>query len=357
MVTANLYKILDEYRLEEFEECGRIKANKHPSGDLLIWNYTNKAQFANEWSLEERVCRGVITNLNGDIIARGMPKFFNYGDPRTGIEDYSKEFIFSFEKFDGSLGVIYPVDGSWAVATRGSFTSDQAKEATRMLHTHEYRELLTMAQQCNDAGYTVLVEIIYPENRIVVDYHGQSDLKWIGTVKNSTGEFGPNYNICTGYGDGWIPDVDTNKEGHVCQTESGVLFKVKGEDYVRLHKTLFGLSNKTVWETLVAPNGYQAFVDLRNQLPADTAVWADRKYKQLQAHQNRLYRQTLDIYTHLTDDYPDRATLARRLQREAPEFLSFVFTLLDKGDVQLIKSINKAIKPKKFEPYMVEKED
>jgi RNA ligase len=38
-----------------------------------------------------------------------------------------------YEKMDGSLGIVFWYRGQWVVATRGSFTSDQANKAREIL--------------------------------------------------------------------------------------------------------------------------------------------------------------------------------------------------------------------------------
>ncbi|ASX99289.1 RNA ligase [Arthrobacter phage Molivia] len=357
---TDLYDIVDEYEIEVMEELGRIKVTKHPDCDLFIYNYTNKAQFANEWTNAERVCRGLITDLFGRVVARGMPKFFNEGDPRVGEIDLD-EPLWLIEKFDGSLGVCYlDNNGMPKIATRGSFTSEQAERANAMLYTYVYDDLRETITRFARQNKTMLVEIIYPENKIVVDYMDDEQLIWLGHVDNASGRFYPNYAHAVGQvtlNEG-IPAIPSNKEGYVAIADDGKMFKIKSEEYKTLHKTIFGLSNKSIWEIVAQRDGYANFTRFLRDLPAPTQVWATRKYKQLQAHQSRLIRETFDIHNKLTEDFPDRGELARRLQREAPEHLSFVFGWLDKGGEELVRLVNKAIKPKKFEPYRTEpKED
>lgn len=357
---TNLFSIISEYEHEELEEAGRISVKMHPDQHMYIHNYTNKAQFANEWTETERVCRGVITDLWGNIIARGMPKFFNEGDPRVGEIDPDEEF-WLFEKFDGSLGVSYlDRNGMPKIATRGSFTSDQANMANHLLYSGPYDDMLELITKFAQQNKTALFEIIYPENKIVVDYGDDSALVWLGYVDNATGRFWPNYNnaiVQTTMNTG-VPMIPSNKEGYVAITDDGKMFKIKSEEYKTLHKTIFGLSNKSIWEILSQRDGYANFTRFLRDLPAPTQVWATRKYKQLQAHQSRLIQETFEVHNKLTEDFPDRGELARRLQRSAPEHLSFVFGWLDKGDEELVRLVNKAIKPKKFEPYRTEpKED
>src|SRR5271166_2183048 len=64
--------------LGAYEELGAIKATLHPNGDLLIFNYTQFAQFAGTWSPVERVCRGLIIHWpTATVRARAYDKFFN----------------------------------------------------------------------------------------------------------------------------------------------------------------------------------------------------------------------------------------------------------------------------------------
>jgi RNA ligase len=54
---------------------------------------------------------------------------------------------------DGSLGIAFYYKGDWIVATRGSFVSEQATKATKMLKKYPIEHL--------DKNNTYLFEIIY----------------------------------------------------------------------------------------------------------------------------------------------------------------------------------------------------
>lgn len=358
---TDLYDIVDEYEIEVMEELGRIKVTKHPDCDLFIYNYTNKAQFANEWTNAERVCRGLITDLFGRVVARGMPKFFNEGDPRVGEIDLD-EPLWLIEKFDGSLGVCYlDSNGMPKIATRGSFTSEQADRANAMLYTYVYDDLRETITRFAQQNKTMLVEIIYPENKIVVDYMDDEQLIWLGHVDNANGRFYPNYahaveQVTLSEG---IPVIPSNKEGYVAIADDGKMFKIKSEEYKTLHKLTFGTSNKSVWEVW-AHQGYEGIRALKQTLPDSLNVWIDREVRKLEIQQSKLYLQTLAAYSDVTqgDEYIERRWIGKRLQEHYPELLSFVFTFIDKDDKALIESIRKSLKPKNFKPYRTEpKED
>ena len=77
-----------------------------------------------------------------------------------------------FEKLDGSLGVVYrePTSRRWSVATRGSFDGEQARWATQRLRSDDRLTPLPREDR------TYLLEVIYPANRVVVDYGDREDL-------------------------------------------------------------------------------------------------------------------------------------------------------------------------------------
>ena len=73
-------------------------------------------------------------------------------------------------KLDGSLGIAYThPEGEVRLATRGSMTSHQATEATRIWQ-EKYRRVAI------PEGTTPLFEIIYPDNRVVLNYGDMRDL-------------------------------------------------------------------------------------------------------------------------------------------------------------------------------------
>src|SRR5437016_6113784 len=117
---------------------GVVRAARHPSLPLTIYNYTAMCQYERRWCDISRMCRGLIVDDSGDIVARPFPKFFNLEEHSRSDVTFSKPFTVT-EKVDGSLGVLYPSGDNWAIATRGSFTSEQANRAT-VLYQRAYAD-------------------------------------------------------------------------------------------------------------------------------------------------------------------------------------------------------------------------
>jgi RNA ligase len=230
-------------------------------GDLILFNYTPQAQYENRWNFFERVSRGLIINRKtGEVVARPFDKFFNWGERGR----YGKGHIVTVtEKHDGSLGILLRHNGKYKIATRGSFDSEQAIWATTYLH-----EVWGAGPFIPDR-LTLLFEIIYPENRVVVDYEGYAGLVLLAARDRFTGEYEPYYPTLYEYSkvsnfdlvSTWpfhsITDIieatgkiDANQEGWVVEMSDGSRWKFKGDDYVHLHRLISGLSYKKAVEAV-----------------------------------------------------------------------------------------------------------
>ena len=180
---------------------GVIRRQSHPKfPELYVYNYTEQAAFERVWDAASNVCRGLIVcgkegELPSDtdvVVARGFNKFHNLNTefvPETMEDNLPKDVPLVTEKLDGSMGVLYFYNGEWAVATRGSFDSDQARWATAWLRDH-YFVIGQTPVWLN--GFTPIVEIIYDENRIVVQYDFDG-LVLLSLVENATGQEASRY--------------------------------------------------------------------------------------------------------------------------------------------------------------------
>ena len=245
MANVNLNKLRD------LVERGYLTVQKHPEADLLIFNYTAKTQYQGFWNDETLMSRGLITTSDGQILARPFEKFFN-------IDEYKdkppNEHFEVYEKLDGSLGILYWVGDEPRITTRGSFLSKQAMKATEILREKYFGVKF-------DPALTYLFEIIYPENRIVVDYGKTEDLVLLAVRDTETGRELSIKEIDLPFAHvKRLPDtVDIsslrlikreNEEGFVVRFESGLRLKVKMTEYMRLHRLVTGVTTKVIWELM-----------------------------------------------------------------------------------------------------------
>lgn len=245
---------MDLNLLHRMIEEGYINVQKHPHYELFIYNYSAKAQYDYVWNEATKTCRGLIMDAEMRVAARPFAKFFNLeeADP-TEIPNLPFDV---FEKMDGSLGILYQVAGECFIATRGSFSSDQAHKANEIL-----RSKYAAALPHIDPAKTYLFEIIYPENRIVVDYGDREALVLIAVMDTATGQDLPLEDIgfpvvrqYHGIKD-WriLKAMETdNHEGFVIRFQNGQRYKVKFEEYLRLHRIVTQISSVNIWEHLAA---------------------------------------------------------------------------------------------------------
>lgn len=279
-----LWELLDESELHRLIGEKYVDVNQHPFADLTIYNYSKSAQFDRVWTPETKQCRGLIVNSKtSDIVARPFEKFMNL-EEHAPSEIPNEPFV-AYEKLDGSLGIYYQArgkDGLWfqSIATRGSFTSDQAIKAQEILRKK-------YATGPFHPRFTYLFEIIYPENRIVVNYGDKEDLILLAVIETETGqEVRPEFVFWSGprakqyrMRSSWVTpwsfkhSVPKNKEGFVLRFESGLRVKVKGEEYIRLHRLITGVSAKRIWECLERGEGLDVFLE---DVPDEFYQWVKR---------------------------------------------------------------------------------
>lgn len=323
---------------------GLVSARTSDDGALTIYNYTDSAMYTpGAWDNPAvRQCRGVIVDASGQVIARPWAKFFNHGQTEAGVLDLAAPVEVT-DKMDGSLGVLYlDAAGRPSVATRGSFTSDQAIHATAVL-----RERYGMTRI--DQPLTVLVEIIYPGNRIVCDYGDLDDLVLLGSVGIETGHyFGPEV---TRHATGWLGPVTTTMpyrslldalaapprpgaEGMcVRYLDRPQIVKIKQEDYVALHRIVTGLSERTVWETMCARKPH---TDLLDGLPDELHPWVVSVWDRIAGEAEQILGAVGAAYTDVVETLGPEGTWARgdfAAQAKArPPLTPYLFQMLDGRD-------------------------
>lgn len=337
-----------------------ISETAHPTLPLLIWNYTAAAQYGKRWDEYTMMCRGLITDLEGNIVKRPFRKFFNYGQESTIAFRLPDTNPIIYPKFDGSLGILY-FDGKMPyIATRGSFTSDQAKWATDWIQRNY------PPQEDFKENKTYLFEIIYTENRIVVDYKGLEELVLIGVIDTETGNESPfemevegerlglsysKHRIYTDLGKiiTEATALGSNEEGYVLHwpLDGNVRVKIKGDEYVRLHRILTQTSSKTLWEMLRDGKEVNEVIE---RVPDEFYNWVNKTIESLVKE----YMHIKDVAAYdlalmkntLTQEY-DRKTAAEWIKKKA--YPAIMFKMLDGKDPKEL--IWKMIKPKYEKPF------
>lgn len=325
--------------LHKYYDEGWLIKQTHPTLPLTIWNYSVKTQYEGKWDEITLICRGLVTDELGNIVARPFKKFFNIEEGKhTPTSDFDV-----YEKMDGSLIIVFWYDGDWVVASRGSFTSEQSVAADEIFRKFNNIDML-------DTDATYMFELIVKWNRVVVDYGDREELVLLG-VNAATYECEYNElnvvadalgcNVVKKY-DG-ISDYSTlkgmisdNAEGFVIRFSNGDRMKIKGEEYLRLHKIMTEISTKSVWEVLSSGESMDSIL---TDVP-------DEFYDKIKVYENELVTQFNKI-KHKYEWYfslmlkDDRKKFA--FSAKETEFPSILFNMLDGKSIDSI--IWKIIQP------------
>jgi RNA ligase len=394
--------------LNDYIEKGLVIKQVHPTLPLSIYNYSRTCQYGGLWDEITLACRGLVLDNEGNVIAKPFPKFFNYEEHTA--EEIPNELFDVYEKMDGSLGICFYYEreltyseryklwfngnyetgmeyfeeivpnfddpyyhptptkkGEWHIATRGSFISEQAVKGKELLGKYNFQKLHT--------DYTYLFEIIYKENRIVCDYDFE-DVVLLGVINTKTGievnlhsdtedvriqniirNIG--LNVVTRYntfGEGFDElkkEISNSKEGYVIRFRNGIRMKIKGDEYVRLHRILTNFSTTDIWELLRSGGDMNEFLE---RVPDEFDKWvkstiSDLKYAHFQIceragklHDGFRYGKYGDVYPE-----PTKKEFAEFVMKQYVPLRSVMFAMWDKKPYDDI--VWKLIKPKWSKPF------
>ena len=322
-------------KLNKYYEDGLLYKQVHPSLPLTIWNYTEKVQYENLWDEVTLMCRGLVTDNEGNIVATPFHKFFNIEEGK--FEPTEKFEV--YEKMDGSLGIVFWYRGQWVVATRGSFTSDQAIKAREILKKYNTDIMFRHLTFC--------FEIIYPENRIVLDYGTDEKLVLLGTFDKNGKE--TDSEIWSQYGFDVVKKYDgindykelkqmvkNDQEGFVVKFSNGDRIKVKGVEYLRLHKIMTNVTTTGIWEYL--KNG-EDVMELLKDVPDEfykkiETYIKDLRYSYFQISEDAGKKFDYMMYGKYNDKEPitDRKEFAEWVSTQPKHLSGILFRMFDKKD-------------------------
>ena len=242
---------------------------------LAIFKYTQNCIINKHWNKFSLMARGLILDLkNKKVVSSPFIKFFNYNEIIEAKLFLHDEFTV-LEKIDGSLGVTFFYEDKWRVATCGSFTSEQAEWGEMWINTHIDTDTI-------DKSNTYLFEIIYKANKIVVDYNFEGlvllsifdkygleykyeQVKLEASYMNVSCARQYNFkNMNSILKKAKILDKDS--EGYVVRFKSGVRLKIKGDEYVRIHRLISKVTPLALWESILNGDDLE---EVKKELPEE----------------------------------------------------------------------------------------
>jgi Fe2+ transport system protein B len=189
------------------------------------------------------------------------------------------------------------------------------------------------------------------QNRIVVDYGDYEGLVLLGAFDTKSGveinqtelQNLDGFEIVTTYktwGEGYDllkEEIPNNKEGYVIRFKNGFRMKIKGEEYLRLHKVMTEVSTKSVWEALSNGDNLE---NLLKDVP-------DEFYTKIKEYENKLISDFNKIKNEYTwyfflipkEDKKEFALIAKESKHP-----TILFNMLNGKDIDSV--IWKIIQPK-----------
>jgi hypothetical protein len=235
--------------------------------------------------------------------------------------------------------------------------------------------------------YGYLVEIIYPENRIVVDYGKKERVVFLSVVMNESYEWGPfddseqhwtvsrsifkmngikkedvvrteqHFNFSDDLYKSLKEKNENNKEGFVIRFHPGNFrVKIKFEEYVRLHKIITQVSTYDIWEHL--KNG-KDISELLEKVPDEFDKWVKHTVKTLE-----YYKFALEERCGKSHDYfrygkfndvepePTKKEFAEHVKKYTnPKLHGLMFAIWDGNRKRIDEILWKLIKPEYSKPF------
>lgn len=363
---------VDVEKLDWHVDNGNVRVSYHNTEPLNIYCYTSKCVGEQAWDDVTRIARGLVLRRDtNEVVAKGFDKFFNLHEHALRLDDSGigpVNLIPPFrvyDKADGSLGLSYarPSDGKIQWATKGSFHSEQAEWANRFWERYENVQLPTLAED----GVQVLAEIVYPDNRIVLDYGDTETLVLLACLNRNGTQIYPDaygtapywwpLDVVGSFGEHDTlpnPDDRDNSEGYIVLSNDGKSrVKMKNEEYLRLHGLMTGLTNKKLWQGLCEG---ASFVDLHRDTPEEFSEWVTETLTKMQKQFNDIYWSTRAEYHNIVASLGghENATANRKLFADkalATKYPSLMFSVLDGKNTD--QMIWKLVEPKETtSPFM-----
>ena len=243
-----------------------------------VINYAFQDRDTFETPLEAE-CRGLIFDMEGNLLSRRYHKFFNAGERDDVVPDLSKPHII-LEKLDGSMvSPLFFENGEYFRMVTKMGITDISMQVEEFIQ--DKPNYIDFIKYCSTI-HTPIFEWCSRKNRVVIDYD-KDELILTAIRHNDSGtyvtyesmcEFGKFHNIpvVKVFLEGLKPHrlIDLTKtirsledsEGVVVRFEDGHMVKIKSEWYLQLHRTKDAICNEAKVLTLVLDQGLDDLLPL-----------------------------------------------------------------------------------------------
>jgi len=346
--------------LQEYIDKKLIHMQVHPTLPLRIYKYSQECVFSRAWDDITMNMRGTVIDNDGNLVSNPFPKFFNLEELEPlGISLPNVPYKV-YDKADGSLIEVFRYKGEIVVSSAGSFSSAQAEVAEKIL-----REKYANMMELIGVDFTYLFELIFPANKIVLNYGTEEKLMLLAVRNTQTGvEHIDALIAARELGFDVVDEVDKkidelknevtrpdfiNKEGFVVVYENGFRVKMKYAEYFRLHKIISNVNEKFVWEFM--SQGKPLVLD---NIPDETFQFIKDTEKKLKDAFDKKWSEAqglyLDILKEVADKYGDdnltKKNFALEVVPKHKKMSGVLFKLYEQRPVSAAEIIWKMLEPK-----------
>jgi RNA ligase len=347
------HNLFDRTTLEQYCERHLVRlrmSEKYPH--LGILHYVDEAVYGKKWTDFTKACRGVIVDFNNKkLLSRPYDKFFNLGEPEApSISELEGKSFWATEKLDGSMIILYwdETTKQFITTTKGSLDSEQGQYANSLIPS-SVRDV-TLVQT-----HTLQFELISSRYQIVVPYDklsGYDEGLYLIGVRHNMSEkvfnpievqaFAKQYGLKM-YKTSTFSSIEAavdnvkglpyTEEGFVLVFEDGSMLKIKGKEYLRVHRFIGSLSDSNLLDLMILGEDKNVLENL-GSVPEeyrDEVIDTFAKYK----------KEALDFrkqcYTYFSEaPRDDRKTFALHVNSKVPgEYKGFLFKLFENKDPEL----------------------
>ena len=310
--------------------CSGANGTRHCHSPF--WNYSQYAQYSKHWDALTAVCRGLVTDDSGNVVARGFPKFHNYSE---NVHTPTEDFVV-YEKLDSSFILLFWYASEWQVASRRSFVSEQAQTAENML-----TEMYDTSHL--DKALTYCFEVIYKQNRIVVDYKDRHELVLLVAFDKHGRETLPEaaaeaagflvirrFDNLVQTPQQLLEMCSDNAEGFVVRFSNGQRVKLKFDAYVEVHRIVTDLNETQIWEWFKEGLGLRDIIETKG-VPDELHDWIRIQYEGLAAAHADMVQQVQSSLDDARAGAETRKDIVLNMGRNPLKGL--MFSLLDGRDI------------------------
>lgn len=338
---------MDTAKLQLLTEQGYLYARRHKTLPITIYKYTPQCVVDQYWTPETLLCRGIVIDDNGVVVGRPFKKFFNFEEHYGPLPDGPYEV---WVKYDGSLITAFFYDGDWRIVSSGSFYSKQTEQAEILWKEYESLRELPL-----DREYTYQFEVIYPENRIVVNYGEKRELRLLSLIHTEHGyeqppdaRYGFPVAECLGVfgvqdNPLYLKDLQTpNEEGFVLRyLGSGLRLKIKFDEYLRLHRLMTNVTIKDIWKLCMEGRPINRMLE---DVPNEFYQWFMGVVANFWKQWADIDREVTAHFFALAEYTSDRKAFSAKAKKT--EYHDLLMKLLDGQQERYSNEIWKRLKPK-----------